>query len=62
MTESIEAGLGKQLHLVRVGNATLVVASALKVFRGPGSSRLVCHRRSFVTSPPQAPTRATALP
>jgi len=38
------------LHLVPVGDATLVVASVLEVFYGPEDGRLIYHARKFVTS------------
>ncbi|WP_425558138.1 flavin reductase family protein [Cryptosporangium japonicum] len=37
------------LHLVPVGDSTLVVASVLEVFHGPDDGPLVYHRRKFVT-------------
>jgi flavin reductase (DIM6/NTAB) family NADH-FMN oxidoreductase RutF len=38
------------LHLVPVGDSTVVVASILEVFPGPADGRLIYHERQFVTS------------
>ncbi|MDQ7909738.1 flavin reductase family protein [Phytohabitans sp. ZYX-F-186] len=40
------------LHLVPVGDATLVVASVVEVFHGPDDGALIHHARAFATSSP----------
>jgi flavin reductase (DIM6/NTAB) family NADH-FMN oxidoreductase RutF len=40
----------RPLHLVPVGDATLVVAAVTEVFHGPADGPLVHHARTFVTS------------
>ncbi|MEH1127242.1 flavin reductase family protein [Micromonospora sp. CPCC 206061] len=50
---AVAALRGRPLHLVRVGDATLIVAEVIEVFHGPDSGRLVYHDRNFVTSPGQ---------
>ncbi|MEU4475189.1 flavin reductase family protein [Micromonospora sp. NPDC023888] len=41
------------LHLVPVGDTTLVVASVLEVGLGPAGGRLIYHDREFIASPPE---------
>ncbi|MEV0398157.1 flavin reductase family protein [Polymorphospora rubra] len=40
------------LHLVPVGDATVVVATVCEVFLGPTAGRLVYHDREFIASSP----------
>lgn len=45
---------GAPLHLVPVGDATLVVAAVLEVFAGPEDGRLIHHAGEFVTPASQS--------
>ena len=50
MLSALAALRGAPLHLVPIGDATLVVTSVLEVFPGPDDGRLIYHGRKFVTS------------
>lgn len=41
---------GTPLHVIPVGDATLVVASVHEVFHGPDDGRLIYHDRKYLTS------------
>jgi len=52
LPSALAALRGTPLHLVPVGDSTLVVASVVEVFHGPDDGPLMYHARRFVTSTP----------
>ncbi|WP_239138841.1 flavin reductase family protein [Actinoplanes regularis] len=48
--DAVAALRGAPLHLVPVGDSTLVVAGVLEVFHGPEDRPLIHHSRKFMTS------------
>ncbi|MFG1927844.1 flavin reductase family protein [Cryptosporangium sp. NPDC048952] len=50
LPDALAALRAAPLHVVPVGDSTLVVASVLEVFHGPDDGRLIYHRKQFVTT------------
>ncbi|BCY08329.1 flavin reductase family protein [Actinoplanes sp. L3-i22] len=50
LLDAVAALRAEPLHLVPVGDSTLVVATVVEVFHGPADRPLIHHSRKFVTS------------